>query len=165
MSFSLSSQARTMTRTRVPNLSPTPSDCDDDVIKGYKGLLTHSMLRDVSFPSPQRKMCPFCQPVHLRRGINFNQLSARQQAQMNACNSIPWKSPQGGRGERREGARERVDSRRVWEESVLRMNEEAWERRGGEEMTQLGEKWHSRWGFRSGEAFPEEKLCTVRPES
>lgn len=43
------------------------------------------------------------------------------------------------------------------------MNEEAWE--PGEEMTQFGEKWHSHWGFRSGEAFPEKKLCPLRPES
>jgi hypothetical protein len=97
--------------------------------KGF-GLLTQPRLRDVLFPSPQRKMCLFRQPVHLGQGINFNQLSARQQAQMNACNSsIPWKSLQAGRGGR--GPTRQSIPRECGKSYVLRMSEEAWEPRGG----------------------------------
>lgn len=106
-------------------------------------------------------MCLLTESVHFRQGENANCLSARQHAQMNACKTILQRGPQAGRGGR--GPQRPSIPIECGKSSILRMNEEAWEPRGGNDS--FGEKWRAHGRFRSGEAFPERKLCTLRPES
>lgn len=141
--------------------SPTKPDYDEEEDVMRFGASPRSMLREALFPPPQRRMCLFTKPVRFRQGENANCLSARQHAQLNACKATSQRGPQAGRGGR--GPQRPSIPIECGKSSILRMNEEVWEPRGGNDS--FGEKWHAHWGFRSGEAFPERKLCTLRPES
>lgn len=90
-----------------------PDDDDDDVMSEGLGLLTHSVLREVLFSSPQRRMCLFNEPVHLCQGKTSTTPS--QAAFTDEClQSHTPEKPAGWK--RREEATETVNSHRVWEE-------------------------------------------------
>lgn len=129
VSFGLSSQATTITMTLYWSAHPLCQMMMTMMLwaKGW-GFLHIQCLEKCCSHLP-REGCAFSMNQFTFAKVKLQQLPARQHSPMSACKAIPQRSPQAGRGGRRP-QRPSIPIE-CGKSCVLRMNEEAWEPRGG----------------------------------